>query len=74
MFLIPAGMMMGAKVSMRDWWLWNQLPVTLGNLIGGFLFVGLAIYLAYGRLEMAAAPAETSAEVASPGIPEAIEA
>ena len=32
---------MGAPVSIRDWWLWNQLPVTLGNLIGGFLFVGL---------------------------------
>ena len=41
MFVIPAGMWMGAPVSVRDWWLWNQLPVTLGNLIGGFLFVGL---------------------------------
>lgn len=41
MFVIPAGMWMGAPVSVRDWWLWNQLPVTLGNLIGGFVFVGL---------------------------------
>ena len=41
MFLIPAGMWMGAPVSYREWWLWNQLPVTLGNLIGGMLFVGL---------------------------------
>ena len=41
MFIIPAGIWMGAPVSMRDWWLWNQLPVTLGNFIGGFLFVGL---------------------------------
>ena len=32
MFIIPAGMWMGAPVSLRDWWLWNQLPVTLGNL------------------------------------------
>jgi formate transporter len=41
MFIIPAGMWMGAPVSLREWWLWNQLPVTLGNLVGGFLFVGL---------------------------------
>ena len=41
MFIIPAGIWMGAPVSLRDWWLWNQLPVTLGNLVGGFLFVGL---------------------------------
>ena len=47
MFLIPAGMMLGAKVSLKDWWLWNQIPVTLGNFIGGFLFTGLALYYTY---------------------------
>ena len=31
MFIIPTGMMMGAKVTVADWWLWNQIPVTLGN-------------------------------------------
>jgi formate/nitrite transporter len=41
MFVIPAGMLMGAPVSLRAWWLWNQIPVTLGNLAGGVLFVGL---------------------------------
>lgn len=45
MFLIPAGMFFGAKVSVGDWWLWNQLPVTLGNFVGGFLFTGLALYM-----------------------------
>jgi formate/nitrite transporter FocA (FNT family) len=44
MFIIPAGMWMGAPVSLRDWWLWNQLPVTFGNLAGGFLFVGLPMF------------------------------
>jgi formate/nitrite transporter len=43
MFVIPAGIWMGAPVSLSDWWLWNQLPVTFGNLIGGFLFVGLPV-------------------------------
>src|SRR6266403_3426273 len=31
MFVIPAGMFFGAPVSLRQWWLWNQVPVTLGN-------------------------------------------
>ncbi len=44
MFVIPAGMMFGAKVTLADWWLSNQLIVTLGNLIGGLLFTGMAIY------------------------------
>jgi formate/nitrite transporter len=47
MFMIPTGMMFGAKVSVADWWLWNQLPVTLGNFVGGFLFVGLFLYWTY---------------------------
>ena len=47
MFIIPTGMMMGAKVTVADWWLWNQIPVTLGNLVGGFTFTGLAIYTTY---------------------------
>jgi formate/nitrite transporter FocA (FNT family) len=49
MFVIPAGMIMGAKVSLGDWWIWNQIPVTLGNLVGGLLFTGLALYVTYGR-------------------------
>jgi formate/nitrite transporter len=47
MFVIPTGMLLGAKVSITDWWLWNQIPVTLGNLVGGFVFTGLALYATY---------------------------
>ena len=47
MFIIPTGMMLGAKVSLADWWLWNQIPVTVGNLVGGFTFTGFAIYKTY---------------------------
>lgn len=47
MFVIPTGMLMGAKVTVADWWLWNQIPVTLGNIVGGFVFTGLALYLTY---------------------------
>jgi formate/nitrite transporter len=47
MFIIPTGMMMGAKVTVAQWWLWNQIPVTLGNLVGGFIFTGLALYITH---------------------------
>src|SRR5207302_7956214 len=33
MFIIPTGMLLGAKVSVYEWWVWNQIPVTLGNLV-----------------------------------------
>jgi formate transporter len=47
MFMIPTGMMMGANITVAQWWLWNQIPVTLGNLVGGFIFTGLAIYITH---------------------------
>ena len=47
MFVIPTGMLLGAKVTFADWWFWNQIPVTLGNLVGGAVFTGLALYLTY---------------------------
>ncbi len=47
MFVIPAGMMLGARTTVESWWLWNQIPVTLGNLCGGMLFTGLALYSTY---------------------------
>jgi formate/nitrite transporter len=47
MFIIPTGMILGAKVSVYQWWVWNQIPVTLGNLVGGFVFTGLALYTTF---------------------------
>ena len=45
MFLIPTGMLFGASVSLSQWWIWNQIPVTLGNLVSGALLTGLALYV-----------------------------
>ena len=56
MFIIPTGMLMGAKVTVADWWLWNQIPVTLGNLVGGFVFTGLALYITHRPRMAAPAP------------------
>jgi formate/nitrite transporter FocA (FNT family) len=47
MFVIPAGILLGAKVSIADWWIWNQIPVTIGNFVGGALFTGFALYWTY---------------------------
>ena len=49
MFVIPCGMMFGAKVTIADWWLSNQLIVTLGNFAGGLFFTGLAIYCTHRK-------------------------
>ncbi|WP_201002585.1 formate/nitrite transporter family protein [Paenibacillus glycanilyticus] len=49
MFVIPAGMMLGADVSVADWWLWNQIPVLLGNFVGGALFTGFMFYWSHNK-------------------------
>ena len=49
MFVIPTGMMLGAKVTLADWWLWNQIPVTLGNSVGGSVLVAAVYWFVYLR-------------------------
>ncbi len=45
MFLIPTGKLFGAPVSLGQWWIWNQIPVTLGNFVSGAVLTGLALYV-----------------------------
>lgn len=47
MFVIPTGIILGHGISWGEWLLWNQVPVTIGNLIGGGFFAGLLFYWAY---------------------------
>lgn len=54
MYVIPSAMMFGAQITFGNWWLWNQIPVTIGNILGGVLFTGVALYVAHG---MQSAPA-----------------
>ena len=52
MYFIPAGMMVSgaeASIPMSGFLLNNLLPVTVGNVIGGALFVALGLYVLYGR-------------------------
>jgi formate/nitrite transporter len=63
MFVIPTAMIMGAKITLAEWWLWNQIPVTLGNLVGGFIFTGLALYITHKPRGMAPAPLTAPSQV-----------
>jgi len=65
MFVIPTGMLLGAKVSLFDWWVWNQIPVTLGNLVGGFVFTGLALYTTYKPAKQVEQMAPVAAQAAA---------
>jgi formate/nitrite transporter FocA (FNT family) len=48
MFIMPSAMIYGAHITLSDWWLWNEIPVTIGNFVGGFLFTGVVIAFIYG--------------------------
>ena len=65
MFAIPAGMLLGAPVSLGQWWWWNQVPVTLGNIVAGALLTGIALWYTYARKqEYAAQPSQAPSGVA----------
>ncbi|WP_339818254.1 formate/nitrite transporter family protein [Paenibacillus sp. FSL R7-0216] len=67
MFVIPLGMLLGANVSFADWWLWNQIPVLIGNFLGGVVFTGLMLYLAQkGKLQRGEGARVNVTEMAEP--------
>ena len=75
MFLIPTGKLFGAPVSFGQWWVWNQIPVTLGNFVSGAFLTGLALYITNmpkktATMEISLGTAET-AQVAAGQVAEA---
>jgi formate/nitrite transporter len=49
MYLFPSGLMLHAKFSIMDYFIWNEIPTVLGNLVGGLAFVGLTLYSTHVR-------------------------
>ncbi len=49
MFLFPSGIIMGGEFSIMDYFLWNEIPTVLGNLVGGIAFTGLTLYTTHVR-------------------------
>jgi len=68
MFVIPAGIMLGAPVSMGQWLFWNQLPVTLGNILSGSLLTGLALYWTFRAKEVRSRPLIGAEQVEREGV------
>ena len=44
MFLFPSALIMGGEFSIMDYLIWNEIPVVLGNLVGGLGLTGLTLY------------------------------
>ena len=36
--------MMGGEFTISDYFIWNEIPTVLGNLVGGITFTGLMLY------------------------------
>jgi formate transporter len=49
MFLFPSGLMLGGDFSIADYFIWNEIPTVVGNLVGGLAFVGLTLYATHAR-------------------------
>jgi formate/nitrite transporter len=65
MFLFPSALIMGGGFSIADYFIWNEIPTVLGNLIGGISFTGLTLYSTHVRT----APSRRTAHVAAPVAP-----
>ncbi|MCE5974269.1 formate/nitrite transporter family protein [Sinirhodobacter sp. WL0062] len=44
MFLFPSGIMLGGNFTWFEYFAYNEIPVVIGNLVGGLTFVGGMIY------------------------------
>jgi formate/nitrite transporter len=49
MFLFPSALLMGGHFSWLDYFVWNEIPTVLGNMVGGITFVGLTLYTTHLR-------------------------
>lgn len=69
MFVIPLAMSLGAPITLGTFITKNLIPATIGNLIGGGIFVAMAFGLSFGNWEKAicAATSNAAAHVA-PGL------
>jgi len=67
MFLFPSGLLLGAEFTVMDYLVWNEIPTVVGNLVGGLLFTGLAIYFTHGRTAARRVPAGVAAVAAEVG-------
>ena len=49
MYFIPAGILAGANVTWGQFFIWNLIPATIGNIVGGMVFIGMVYYFAFKK-------------------------
>jgi len=49
MFTLPAGLLSGAPLTIKEVFMKNLIPVTIGNIIGGAGIVGIGFALTFGK-------------------------
>jgi formate transporter len=64
MFLFPSALIMGGGFSLADYFIWNEIPTVLGNLVGGLAFTGATLYSTHVRT----APSRRLARVSAPPV------
>jgi len=57
MFLFPSGILLGAKFTWADYFMYNEIPTVIGNLVGGLTFVGAMIYSTHYKTGASRKPA-----------------
>ena len=50
MFLFPSALLMHAPFSVADYFIWNEIPTILGNMLGGLIFTGATLYSTHARM------------------------
>lgn len=65
MFLFPSGIMLGGEFTWVDYFAYNEIPVVLGNLVGGLTFVGGMIYATHFKESPKRKPIKEAASVAA---------
>jgi len=68
MYVLPSGMMLGAPISLKQILFWNLLPVTLGNIVAGTFFTGVALYATFA-VKSAPTVSQVEQPVAAPAEP-----
>ncbi|TYC56374.1 formate/nitrite transporter family protein [Rhodobacterales bacterium] len=66
MFLFPSGIMLGGQFTWFDYFAYNEIPVVVGNLVGGLTFVGGMIYATHYKTSPARNSGYEKAPVATP--------
>lgn len=50
MFFFLFGFIMGGDFLVMDYFIWNEILIVFGNFVGGFVFIGLILYIIYVKM------------------------